>query len=144
MIDFRLNLSPIRRVWLQQLLHSFFIPLFPSLTTSSIQHDTQSLKRVVHSLFLLLPLTPLRLTRVSRFRVDYGAMGRPRKDRTEVGPVTLPAEDLSADDDLLSWVLVDQLGALPNTSLGVFPQQGDFVGPSFDSKEILDIVRQVK
>ncbi|KAK4688834.1 [histone H4]-N-methyl-L-lysine20 N-methyltransferase, partial [Tremellales sp. Uapishka_1] len=37
-----------------------------------------------------------------------------------------PAEDLSADDDLLSWILVDQLGSLPNTKLGVHPQQVKF------------------
>ncbi|KAK1928040.1 hypothetical protein DB88DRAFT_480167 [Papiliotrema laurentii] len=52
-----------------------------------------------------------------------------------------PAEDLSADDDLLSWILVDQLGALPNTRLGVHPQQVKFVGPPFKTEEVMDIVR---
>ena len=54
-----------------------------------------------------------------------------------------PAEDLSADDDLLSWILVDQLGALPNTKLGVHPQQVKFVGPSFKTEEVMNIVKEV-
>jgi histone-lysine N-methyltransferase SUV420H len=54
-----------------------------------------------------------------------------------------PAEDLSADDDLLSWILVDQLGCLPNTKLGVHPQQVKFVGPVFKTSEILAIVQEV-
>jgi histone-lysine N-methyltransferase SUV420H len=54
-----------------------------------------------------------------------------------------PAEDLSADDDLLSWILVDQLGCLPNTKLGVHPQQVKFVGPAFKTSEILSIVQEV-
>jgi len=54
-----------------------------------------------------------------------------------------PAEDLSADDDLLSWILVDQLGCMPNTKLGVHPQQVKFVGPSFKTDEVLNIVREV-
>lgn len=54
-----------------------------------------------------------------------------------------PAEDLSADDDLLSWILVDQLGCLPNTKLGVHPQQVKFVGPPFKTSEILSIVQEV-
>lgn len=53
-----------------------------------------------------------------------------------------PAEDLSADDDLLSWVLVDQLGCMPNTRLGVHPQQVKFVGPPFKTDEVLNIVRE--
>jgi histone-lysine N-methyltransferase SUV420H len=55
-----------------------------------------------------------------------------------------PAEDLSADDDLLSWILVDQLGALPNTRLGVHPQQVKFVGPMFKTEEVMDIVKEVR
>lgn len=60
-------------------------------------------------------------------------------------PIALPhpAEDLSADDDLLSWILVDQLGALPDTKLGVHPQQVKFVGPTFKTQEVMDIVREV-
>ena len=58
-------------------------------------------------------------------------------------PLPHPAEDLSADDDLLSWVLVDQLGALPNTKLGVHPQQVKFVGPLFKADDILSIVKEV-
>jgi len=54
-----------------------------------------------------------------------------------------PAEDLSADDDLLSWILVDQLGAMPNTKLGVHPQQVKFVGPVFKTEEVLKIVQEV-
>lgn len=54
-----------------------------------------------------------------------------------------PAEDLSADDDLLSWILVDQLGCLPNTKLGVHPQQVKFVGPPFKTSEVLSIVHEV-
>ena len=63
-----------------------------------------------------------------------------------VGPVIQPhpAEDLSADDDLLSWILVDQLGALPNTRLGVHPQQVKFVGPVFKNEEIMEIVKEVR
>ncbi|WVN90340.1 uncharacterized protein L203_105576 [Cryptococcus depauperatus CBS 7841] len=53
-----------------------------------------------------------------------------------------PAEDLSADDDLLSWVLVDQLGCMPNTKLGVHPQQVKFVGPSFKTEDVLNVVRE--
>ncbi|WVQ62235.1 uncharacterized protein L199_000374 [Kwoniella botswanensis] len=53
-----------------------------------------------------------------------------------------PAEDLSADDDLLSWILVDQLGCMPNTKLGVHPQQVKFVGPTFKTDEVLNIVRE--
>lgn len=58
-------------------------------------------------------------------------------------PLPHPAEDLSADDDLLSWVLVDQLGAMPNTKLGVHPQQVKFVGPTFKLDEVLSIVKEV-
>jgi hypothetical protein len=54
-----------------------------------------------------------------------------------------PAEDLSADDDLLSWILVDQLGCMPNTKLGVHPQQVKFVGPVFKTEEVLNIVHEV-
>jgi hypothetical protein len=54
-----------------------------------------------------------------------------------------PAEDLSADDDLLSWILVDQLGAMPNTKLGVHPQQVKFIGPVFKTDEVLRIVQEV-
>ncbi|WVF70587.1 hypothetical protein IAT40_005379 [Kwoniella sp. CBS 6097] len=53
-----------------------------------------------------------------------------------------PAEDLSADDDLLSWILVDQLGCMPNTKLGVHPQQVKFVGPPFKTDEVLSIVKE--
>ena len=59
-------------------------------------------------------------------------------------PLLHPAEDLSADDDLLSWVLVDQLGAMPNTKLGVHPQQVKFVGPVFKSDEVLAIIKEVR
>ncbi|WVR05856.1 hypothetical protein IAU60_002882 [Kwoniella sp. DSM 27419] len=66
------------------------------------------------------------------------------KEKERVPPEALPhpAEDLSADDDLLSWVLVDQLGCMPNTKLGVHPQQVKFVGPSFKTDEVLGIVRE--
>lgn len=56
---------------------------------------------------------------------------------------THPAEDLSADDDLLSWILVDQLGCLPGKGLGVHPQQVKFVGTSFKTSEVLAIVSEV-
>lgn len=55
-----------------------------------------------------------------------------------------PAEDLSSDDDLLSWILVDQLGCLPNTKLGVHPQQVKFVGPAFKTSDVLSIVQEVR
>jgi histone-lysine N-methyltransferase SUV420H len=61
----------------------------------------------------------------------------------ETVPLPHPAEDLSVDDDLLSWVLVDQLGALPNTKLGVLSQQVKFVGQPFKTEEVLNIVREV-
>ena len=54
-----------------------------------------------------------------------------------------PAEDLSSDDDLLSWILVDQLGCMPNTKLGVHPQQVKFVGPVFKTADVLAIVQEV-
>ena len=54
-----------------------------------------------------------------------------------------PAEDLSSDDDLLSWILVDQLGCMPNTKLGVHPQQVKFVGPVFKTDEVLNIIKEV-
>ncbi|ORY28990.1 hypothetical protein BCR39DRAFT_533467 [Naematelia encephala] len=53
-----------------------------------------------------------------------------------------PAEDLSADDDLLSWILVDQLGCLPNSKLGVHPQQVRFVGPQFKTDEVLNVIKE--
>lgn len=62
---------------------------------------------------------------------------------SEADPLPHPAEDLSADDDLLSWILVDQLGCLPNTKLGVHPQQVKFVGPQFKTSDILSIVHEV-
>ena len=68
------------------------------------------------------------------------------KGKQPIDPsITLPhpAEDLSADDDLLSWILVDQLGALPHTKLGVHPQQVKFVGPSFKTEDVMEIVRNV-
>jgi histone-lysine N-methyltransferase SUV420H len=58
-------------------------------------------------------------------------------------PLPSPAEDLSADDDLLSWILVDQLGCMPNSRLGVHPQENKFVGPTFNTEEVLNIVREV-
>ena len=58
-------------------------------------------------------------------------------------PIPHPAEDLSSDDDLLSWILVDQLGCLPNTKLGVHPQQVKFVGAAFETREVLEIVQDV-
>ncbi|WVQ70974.1 hypothetical protein IAR50_000499 [Cryptococcus sp. DSM 104548] len=69
---------------------------------------------------------------------------QPTGDNTPSRDVVLPhpAEDLSADDDLLSWVLVDQLGSMPNTKLGVHPQQVKFVGPAFKTDEVLNIVRE--
>ncbi|TYJ56363.1 hypothetical protein B9479_002911 [Cryptococcus floricola] len=69
---------------------------------------------------------------------------QPPGDNTPSRDVVLPhpAEDLSADDDLLSWVLVDQLGSMPNTKLGVHPQQVKFVGPVFKTDEVLNIVRE--
>jgi hypothetical protein len=57
--------------------------------------------------------------------------------------VPCPAEDLSADDDLLSWILVDQLGCLPGKGLGVHPQQVKFVGTPFKTSEVLKIVSEV-
>lgn len=70
---------------------------------------------------------------------------QPTGDSTPARDLLLPhpAEDLSADDDLLSWVLVDQLGCMPNTKLGVHPQQVKFVGPPFKTDEVLNIVREV-
>ncbi|RSH92553.1 Histone-lysine N-methyltransferase set9 [Saitozyma podzolica] len=65
-------------------------------------------------------------------------MGRPPK--TDEDALPHPAEDLSADDDLLSWILVDQLGCLPNTKLGVHPQQVKFVGPTFKTEDVMNIV----
>lgn len=69
---------------------------------------------------------------------------QPTGDSTPARDLLLPhpAEDLSADDDLLSWVLVDQLGCMPNTKLGVHPQQVKFVGPPFKTDEVLNIVRE--
>lgn len=58
-------------------------------------------------------------------------------------PLPHPAEDLSADDDLLSWILVDQLGCMPNSRLGVHPQENKFVGPLFKTEDVLQIVREV-
>ncbi|RXK34854.1 hypothetical protein M231_07891 [Tremella mesenterica] len=57
-------------------------------------------------------------------------------------PLPHPAEDLSEDDDLLSWVLVDQLGCLPNTKLGVHPQQVKFVGLPFKTEEVMSIIKE--
>lgn len=71
--------------------------------------------------------------------------GQPTPDEpTAPAVVPHPAEDLSADDDLLSWILVDQLGALPNTRLGVHPQQVKFVGPVFKTEEVMEIVKEVR
>jgi hypothetical protein len=66
--------------------------------------------------------------------------GLPGKDEV---PLPHPAEDLSADDDLLSWILVDQLGCMPNDRLGVHPQENKFVGPVFKTDDVLQIVRDV-
>lgn len=59
-------------------------------------------------------------------------------------PLPHPAEDLSADDDLLSWILVDQLGCMPNSRLGVHPQENKFVGPAFKTDDVLTIVKEVR
>lgn len=61
----------------------------------------------------------------------------------DVEGVPCPAEDLSADDDLLSWILVDQLGCLPGKGLKVHSQQVKFVGTPFKTSEILKIVSEV-
>lgn len=55
-----------------------------------------------------------------------------------------PAEDLSKDDDLLSWMLVDQLASMPGCKLGVHPQQVGYVGPSYKLEEVLAIVKEVR
>lgn len=68
----------------------------------------------------------------------------PDSQSSKEPPLPHPAEDLSADDDLLSWVLVDQLGAMPNTKLGVHPQQVKFIGPVFKADEVLGIVKEVR
>ena len=67
----------------------------------------------------------------------------PRASAIAAGLVPHRAQDLSDDDDLLSWILVDQLGALPGTKLGVFPQNFDFSGPQHDSEEVLGILQEV-
>ena len=38
---------------------------------------------------------------------------------------------------------MDQLGAMPNTKLGVHPQQVKFVGPPFKTDDVLNIVKEV-
>lgn len=68
---------------------------------------------------------------------------RPSAAAKDELPLPSPAEDLSADDDLLSWILVDQLGCMPNSRLGVHPQENKFVGPQFKTEEVLNIVREV-
>ena len=55
----------------------------------------------------------------------------------------IDAEDLSAGDDLLSWILVDQMGCLPDTRLGVHPQQVKFEGPKFQPSDVLRILQEV-
>ena len=67
-----------------------------------------------------------------------------RDESTPDTPLPHPAEDLSSDDDLLSWILVDQLGGMPNSRLGVHPQENKFVGPKFKTEEVLEIVREVR
>lgn len=54
-----------------------------------------------------------------------------------------PAEDLSEDDDLFSFLLVDQLGMRAQTKLGVHPQQVKFVGPAHNREDVLNILREV-
>ena len=67
----------------------------------------------------------------------------PRQSANVAGLISHRAQDLSDDDDLLSWILVDQLGALPGTKLGVFPQNFDFVGPQHDTEQVLSILQDV-
>lgn len=69
----------------------------------------------------------------------------PSQDAALVEPhaTTCPAEDLSEDDDLLSYVLVDQLGVLPTDRLGVHPQQVKFVGPKYKKDDVLAMLRKV-
>ena len=74
--------------------------------------------------------------------VDKGK-GKARDESAPDVPLPHPAEDLSSDDDILSWILVDQLGGMPNSRLGVHPQENKFVGPKFKTEEVLDIVREV-
>lgn len=54
-----------------------------------------------------------------------------------------PAEDLSEDDDLFSFLLVDQLGMRAQTKLGVHPQQVKFIGPAHNREDVLNILRDV-
>lgn len=54
-----------------------------------------------------------------------------------------PAEDLSEDDDLFSFLLVDQLGMRAQTKLGVHPQQVKFIGPAHNREDVLNILREV-
>jgi hypothetical protein len=93
------------------------------------------------------PIPPSHLSHPPSSSIDRLAMNKKASVSVDgaVGPIVEPhpAEDLSADDDLLSWILVDQLGALPNTRLGVHPQQVKFVGPAFKNEEIMDIVKEV-
>lgn len=55
------------------------------------------------------------------------------------------AEDLSRDDDLCSYLLVDQIGCdkLDKPSLGVHPQQAKFVGPAIEKSDVLNIIKHV-
>lgn len=58
-----------------------------------------------------------------------------------------PAEDLEEDDDLLSWILVDQIGIIGQSpgqkGLGVHPQQVKFVGPPVKQDDVLSILQRV-
>lgn len=69
--------------------------------------------------------------------------------RPQDGPVAIPnpAEDLEEDDDLLSWILVDQIGIVGQSpgqkGLGVHPQQVKFVGPALKQDDILRILQDV-
>ncbi|KAL7423815.1 histone lysine methyltransferase Set9 [Cryptotrichosporon argae] len=62
--------------------------------------------------------------------------------RPDAVAVRNDAENLEEDDDACSWVLIDQLGALPDTKLGVHPQQVRFVPPPHKSDDVLAVIQK--
>ncbi|ORX34294.1 hypothetical protein BD324DRAFT_178218 [Kockovaella imperatae] len=70
-------------------------------------------------------------------------MDNQENNRQQLQPRPLyAAEELSEDDDLCSYIFVDQLGVTPGSKLGVYPQQLDFKGPVFDPQSVLAILQE--
>lgn len=119
---------------------SFSLPRHRSLVPST--HPLDFVSRFPAYLTCLLP-SPHPPPTGPAAPMPRAAASRDTPAGSRDGGLPYPAEDLSEDDDLFSFLLVDQLGMRAQTKLGVHPQQVKFVGPAHNREDVLTILREV-